>query len=95
MKSGKYYVYFMTNKRKNVLYVGVTNNIERRVGEHKSGLIDGFTARYRLDKCVMVEEYSSIKDALEREKQIKSWSRERKFNLIRETNPELRDYGEE
>ena len=95
MNSGKYYVYFMTNKRKSVLYVGVTNNIERRVGEHKSGLIDGFTSRYRLDKCVMVEEYSSIKDALEREKQIKSWSRERKFNLIRETNPELRDYGEE
>lgn len=84
----------MTNKINSVLYVGVTNNIERRVNEHKSGMIKGFTERYNLKKCVMVEEFGDIKDAISREKQIKSWSREKKLQLIKSYNPNLNDLSE-
>ena len=89
-----YYVYIMTNSRNTVLYVGVTNNIARRVGEHKNGAVDGFTKKYKTEKCVYVEEYSEIYDALSREKQLKGWSRDKKFGLINAVNPELKDYFE-
>ena len=89
-----YYVYIMTNKSNNVLYVGMTNDIERRVAEHKSHSIPGFTARYNLNKCVYVEEFSSIEDAIDNEKKLKSWSRKKKFELINSKNPEFRDLYE-
>ena len=68
-----YYTYITTNKRKTVLYVGVTNNLIRRIGEHKSGQIDGFTKRYNVDILIYAEKYDEIETAIAREKQIKSW----------------------
>ena len=84
----------MTNVDNTVLYTGVTDDIERRVAEHKNHTLKGFTDRYNVTKCVYVEEYGSINDAIMREKQIKGWSRERKFDLINTTNPALKDLGE-
>lgn len=81
-----YYTYITTNKRKTVLYVGVTNNLTRRINEHKSGQIDGFTKRYNVDILIYAEKYEEIKTAIAREKQIKSWSRTRKEKLIETTN---------
>ena len=86
-----YYVYIMTNQRNNVLYTGVTNDIVRRVAEHKSGEIKGFTSRYNLYKCVFVQSFNSVTDAIENEKRIKSWSRKKKFDLINSQNPEMKD----
>ena len=84
----------MSNKNDTVLYIGVTNNIERRVKEHKSGLIPGFTQRYNCDKLVYLETYSDINQALEREKQLKKWRREKKDWLIKTLNPNLTDLSE-
>ena len=84
----KYYVYILTNKNKTVLYNGVTNNLLRRVYEHKNHSDPkSFTAKYKVDKLVYFEETNDVKAALEREKQIKSWSRYRKTDLIFEMNP--------
>lgn len=81
-----YYTYITTNKRKTVLYVGVTNNLIRRIGEHKSGQIDGFTKRYNVDILIYAEKYDEIETAIAREKQIKSWSRIQKEKLIETAN---------
>ena len=89
------YVYILTNKRNGTLYIGVTNDIERRVAEHKSGLIPGFTNKYHLTRLVHLEEYLGIKDAIAREKQLKNWHRAWKINLIEQTNPEWLDLAEE
>ena len=78
----------MTNKYNTVLYVGVTNDIERRVIEHRTGHSNAFTTRYNCRKLVYIEEYSSIDEAIAREKQIKSWNRARKEALIDTMNPE-------
>ena len=87
-----YYVYLLTNKNNSVLYTGVTRDLLRRVHEHKEHLDpSGFTARYNVTKLVYFEETSDVKTAIEREKQIKSWSRMRKFSLIRENNPTMED----
>ena len=83
----------MMNRDNTVLYVGVTDDIERRVAEHKNHALKGFTDKYNVTKCVYVEEFGSINDAIMREKQIKSWSRKRKFDLINTTNPALEDLG--
>ena len=83
-----YYVYILTNRHKTVLYTGVTNDLIRRVYEHKSHADpNSFTAKYKVDKLVYYEETRDVKAAIEREKQIKSWSRNRKTDLILETNP--------
>ena len=87
---GTYYIYFMTNKYNTVLYVGVTNNLQQRVLQHKNR-ISNFTTRYNVTKVIYWEEFSDIRNAIAREKQIKSWSRERKERLINEINPEWRD----
>ena len=83
-----YYVYILTNKNHTVLYTGVTRDLIRRVYEHKNHLDkDSFTAKYKVTKLVYLEETTDVKAALEREKQIKSWSRNRKTGLIFECNP--------
>ena len=82
------YVYILTNISKTTLYIGVTNNLQRRYMEHLSGTIDGFTKRYYLHSLVYFEQYNDIRDAIRREKQLKSWSREKKNNLIDSMNPE-------
>ena len=87
-----YYVYILTNKHHTVLYTGVTRDLIRRVYEHKSHADPkSFTAKYKVDKLVYFEETSDINAAIEREKQIKSWSRDRKTDLIFEMNPHWLD----
>lgn len=73
------------------LYIGVTNNLERRIFEHKNELVDGFSKKYKLNKLVYYEQSNDINSAIQREKQLKNWHRDWKLNLIRETNPTFRD----
>ena len=84
------WVYILANRYDTVLYVGVTNDMERRTWEHGNSL-SRFTSRYRVTKLIHVEEYSSPRDAIAREKQLKGWRREKKLALVREQNPEFRD----
>ena len=88
----KYYVYILTNKHCTVLYTGVTSDLLRRVYQHKNHLDkDSFTAKYKVTRLVYFEETSDVKAALEREKQIKSWNRDRKTSLIMSRNPKWLD----
>ena len=91
----RYFVYILTNVHNRVLYTGVTNNLVRRVQEHKEKKIPGFTKRYNVDKLVHFKEYDDVRDAIAREKQIKSGSRQKKLDLVNEFNPEWRDLAEE
>ena len=86
-----YYVYIMSNKRNTTLYIGVTDDLERRVIEHKSGLIPGFTKKYNCDKLVYYETFSDINQAIDREKQLKGWTRIRKDTLIDSVNKQRID----
>ena len=85
-----YYIYILTNKSK-TLYIGVTNNLNRRVYEHKNKLIEGFTKKYNLDKLVYFEVFNNIEDAIRREKQLKNWHRQWKINLVESVNKEWKD----
>ena len=86
-----YYVYILANQFNDVFYVGVTNNLERRITEHQSGLIDGFTKKYRVHRLVYFESCHDVKAAIAREKQLKNWNREKKRFLIERMNPEWKD----
>ena len=87
-----YYVYILTNKYGTVLYTGVTKDLVRRVYEHKNHIDkDSFTAKYNVNKLVYFEQTTDVRSAIEREKQIKSWSRDRKTSLIFEMNPQWVD----
>ena len=86
-----YYVYIMTNCKNTVLYIGVTNNLERRVYEHKNKLVEGFSKRYNLNKLVYFECSQDIVIAIEREKQLKGWLRSKKISLIKSVNPNWND----
>jgi len=87
----QFWVYGMANTYKNVLYIGVTNDLYRRVIEHKSKEIPGFTKKYNCDKLVFYEEYSNIEEAIARETQLKNWKREWKNVLIEKINPKWED----
>jgi len=76
------------------MYVGLTNNIRRRMREHKAGLIEGFTCRYHIDILVYVESFGDVESAIAREKQIKNWRREKKLHLINQENPDWRDLSD-
>ncbi len=96
MKTTKYYyVYILASQKNGTLYVGVTNDLIRRVYEHKNGLISGFTKTYKVHKLIHYEQTTEIESAIKREKQIKWWLRQWKINLIEETNPEWNDLYEE
>lgn len=82
-----YYVYLMTNWNNKVMYVGMTNNLERRVYEHKQKLVKGFTEKYQVNKLVYCEETNDVWAALAREKEIKKWRREKKNDLVQSLNP--------
>ena len=73
------------------MYVGVTNNLERRLFEHKNGNVDSYTKKYNVFKLIYFEEYQNIKDAISREKQLKNWHRDWKLNLIKQVNPNLEE----
>lgn len=90
-----YYVYIMTNKYNSVVYTGVTNNLERRVYQHKNKLLEGFTKKYNADRLVYFEMTEDVKSAIEREKQIKGWTREKKNSLIEAVNPIWSDLSSE
>lgn len=87
----KYYTYILTNKSNKVLYVGMTNDLTRRVWEHKSKIIKGFTQRYNVDKLVYFEIFNSKEEAVNREKQLKAGSRKKKIDLINKNNPEWKE----
>jgi putative endonuclease len=89
----RYFVYILASKSRR-LYVGVTNDLERRLYEHKQKLADGFTAKYHIDRLVHFEETSEVLAAIEREKQIKGWLREKKVSLIESNNPTWEDLSE-
>jgi putative endonuclease len=93
--SDRFYVYILASQRNGTLYVGVTNDLARRIGEHKSGLVPGFTRQYGVNKLVYFEEYSSILEARERENRVKKWKRDWKLELIEKLNPTWRDLSAE
>ncbi len=86
-----YHTYILTNKRNGTFYVGVTNNLQRRLFEHKEAMVAGFTKRYGLKMLVYYESYEDVRDAIEREKLMKKWKREFKIDAIQRVNPEWRD----
>ena len=90
----QYYVYILTKKTNKVLYIGVTNNLVRRIFEHKNKLVEGFTKKYNLSKLVYYEVTNDIYSALEREKQLKNWHRDWKINLINSFNPVWADLSD-
>lgn len=86
-----YYVYIIASKRNGTLYIGVTNDLIRRITEHKSGLVEGFSKRYKVNQLVYYEETPDITSAIVREKRLKKWRRAWKLRLIEEVNPDWRD----
>ena len=87
MRDHNYFIYIVTNKNKSVLYIGVTNDLQRRIYEHEKSLISGFTQKYNCHYLIYYERFQQIEDAIGREKIIKKWSREKKENLINQFNP--------
>lgn len=91
-----YYVYILANKRNGTLYIGVTNNLIKRVMEHKNKVFnDSFTSKYNINKLVYYELYNSIEEAIQREKQLKVWNRNWKIELIEKNNKEWKDLFDE
>jgi putative endonuclease len=90
-----YYIYIMASQRKGTLYVGVTNNLLRRIHEHRNDLVGGFTQEHKVHRLVYWEYTDDIMSAITREKQIKKWNRQWKINLIERGNPTWRDLYEE
>ena len=93
--NNNYYVYILTNWNNKVMYIGVTNNLERRVQEHKSKQIEGFTKKYNVTKLVYYDVTNDINEAITMEKKLKGWNRERKNTLVESLNPEWRDLSED
>jgi putative endonuclease len=89
-----YYVYLLTNWNNKVVYVGMTNDLKRRIYEHKTKAVKGFTEKYNLNKLVYFEATSDVRSAIAREKEIKKWRREKKNALVAGTNPEWKDLSE-
>ena len=95
MGAHTFYVYLLSNERRTVLYTGVTNDLARRLGEHRQGTADAFTTRYRTTDLVWFESHGSIVKAIAREKRIKRWKRFWKWDLVRTMNPELQELSGE
>lgn len=89
-----YFVYILAGKRNGTLYIGVTNNLVRRIYEHKNNLLPGFTSKYGVHNLVYYEQTEDVNPALNREKQLKKWHRQWKINLIEKENPEWNDLYE-
>jgi putative endonuclease len=91
----QYYIYILASQKNGTLYIGVTNNIERRVLEHKEKINQGFSSRYNISRLVYFETFQYINDAILREKRLKKWNRQWKINLIEEENKEWNDLSED
>ena len=91
----QFYIYILASQKNGTLYIGVTNNLERRVFEHKKKINQGFTSKYNVDKLVYFESFGFIKDAIKREKQVKKWNRQWKINLIEDDNKDWKDLAED
>lgn len=91
----QYFVYILTNWNNKVMYIGVTNDLARRMYEHKNKLAEGFTKRYNVNKLVYFETTRDVRAAIEREKQLKGWIRKRKDALVESENPEWKDLSDE
>ena len=89
----RYYVYILTNAAATVFYVGMTNDLQRRLGEHKEELADGFTKRYGVNRLVYFEAFQDVREAIAREKQVKRWRRDWKIELVRRANPRFEDWS--
>ena len=87
----QYFAYILASQRNGTLYIGVTNNLKRRIYEHKEGIIEGFTKKYNIKQLVYYEDINNIQSALEREKQLKTWKRKWKLELIEKDNPQWED----
>jgi putative endonuclease len=87
----RYFIYILASKRNGTLYIGITNDLIRRISEHKNNLIDGFTKRYSVHNLVYYEDATDIRSAIEREKLLKKWKRKWKMELIEKLNPEWKD----
>ncbi|MBL7069369.1 MAG: GIY-YIG nuclease family protein [Candidatus Omnitrophica bacterium] len=87
----EYYVYILASRRNGTLYIGVTNNLAKRVYEHKNDLVSGFTQKYKVHKLAYYESYNDVNEALVKEKRLKKWNRQWKIELIEKFNPEWRD----
>ena len=90
----QYFVYILTNKTNRVIYIGMTDNLERRIYEHKNKLVEGFSKKYNLHKLVYYEITDDVNSAIRREKQLKNWHRDWKINLVNQFNPEWEDLSE-
>ena len=90
-----FWIYFVTNKNHSVLYIGVTNRLSRRTGQHREGDRVGFASKYQCKKLVYYEHYRDVRDAIARESQLKKWSRKKKIELINRLNPRWDDLGAE
>ncbi|MBO4837149.1 MAG: GIY-YIG nuclease family protein [Clostridia bacterium] len=86
-----YYVYILTNWNDKVMYIGVTNNLERRISEHIQELVEGFTKKYHVHKLVYYEHFEDVKIAIAREKELKGWTRQKKNDLVSAVNPEWKE----
>lgn len=94
IRTKRYYVYILASLS-GTLYIGITDNLERRTVEHKEGLIPGFTKQYGVNRLVYFEVYNDVRNAIRREKQLKRWRREKKIALIRSTNPSWKDLAKD
>ncbi len=90
-----YYVYVMQSSSRRALYIGVTSDLEKRVWQHKTGMIEGFTAQYNAHRLVYFERFSTVQRAIAREKQLKRWTRAKKNWLVQTANPEWKDFSAE
>jgi putative endonuclease len=95
MKKHRYYIYILASKKYGALYIGVTNDLSRRLFEHKEGLIEGYTKEHDIKQLVYVEVFDYVDQAIKREKDLKKWKREWKIELIMKSNPEWKDLYEE
>ncbi len=95
MRNHDYWVYILSSNRSTTLYIGITNNIVRRLSQHRRGEVAGFTKRYRLNRLVWVEHFRNVGDAIACEKKPKGWHRNRKIELIVQTNPRWLDLSDD
>ena len=91
----QYYVYIITNNINGTLYIGMTNDLQRRMFEHKNKIVKGFTEKYNITQWVYYETYKYVNDAIKREKNMKKWKRQWKINLIEEENPNWEDLSKD